>query len=90
MEQEKKCQNCKHYVAHYVIDNTRLLSIDGHCINHELNEKQIRNRYRLHENCEHWESDVSRKIEQKENIKTALREINKHLKQMEMILKANE
>ncbi len=88
--QYQKCKTCKHYLEHYVIRGTMYVPIGGHCINHELNPKQKKGRFALIENCEHWESDASKKSERKESIKAVLCDMKEHLEEIELILKDDE
>ena len=83
---EKSCRNCKSYLEHYIKRNCSYVAIGGHCINRELNAKQSKYRYRLHDNCEYWESDDSKKAERREDIKTVLNEMNERLRQIKLIL----
>lgn len=87
---ENKCEHCLYYIEHYIKHNSFFRPIGGHCVNPELNKKYTRNRYALHENCEHWESNESKKAERKEHIKETLQLMEQHLKDIEFILKDDE
>lgn len=87
MEQEKKCDNCKYFIAHYAKKGTSFQKLlDGHCINNELNASRKRNKYKLYENCGYWESNATDKIQKKENIKTVLKNMRDSLNQIAQIL----
>lgn len=91
MENEKQnCKNCKHYLEHYIISGLQFSPIGGHCINRELNDKRKKDKTALIENCDYWESNITKKAERKETIKTVIRQMNERLKQIELILETEE
>ncbi|MDE5667625.1 MAG: hypothetical protein K2I29_05230 [Clostridia bacterium] len=87
MEQEKKCDNCKYFIAHYAKKETSFQKLlDGHCINNELNASRKRNKYRLYENCDKWESNSELKKQRKESVKKVLEDMRDSLNQIAQIL----
>ena len=85
-EQQKTCKSCKHYVAHYVIDNLRFMEIEGHCGNYTLTKLRKQNKFRLQENCEYWEENTLNKTKRRESIKATLRSMKRSLDQIKSIL----
>lgn len=87
MEQEKACGNCKFYIEHYVKYKAIFQKIgEGHCINDELNPPRKRNKYRLYENCDKWESNSELKKQRKESVKKVLEDMRDSLNQIAQIL----
>lgn len=91
MENNKTCKNCKNFRQHYVKRNTIFLAIEGgHCVHRKLNTVRKKTRFAPRENCEFWESGEELKPKRREDIKNVLREMNEHLRQIEIILKDDE
>lgn len=87
MEQKSICRNCKHFMQHYIKGSTsysRLL--EGHCKNQEIPWKIRKHNISWDNCCEKWESNEEVKAEQKENIKTVLKNMRKTLINIEQIL----
>lgn len=83
-----KCKTCKYFLQHYIKTNSTFhRTCCGHCVNRQLNGKLVRNKYVLHENCEHWESNDEIIVERREHIKEVLKDIEEHLNDITMILK---
>lgn len=83
-----KCETCKYFLQHYVIRYTTFQkTCCGHCINRQLNGKWVRNKYRLHDNCEYWEPSKEKIVERREYVKEVLKNIEEHLNEIAIILK---
>ncbi len=87
---EKNCQNCLYYRAHYVIIATRFQPIDGHCVNSALNAKQKRTHYATHESCGYWEPDDDCKTKRNKRIEAAICDMEKHLNDIKQILEIDK
>lgn len=84
----EKCETCKYFLQHYVMDNSRFIkTCCGHCINSQLNGSEVRNKGALHENCGLWEWNGEEKAERKKYIKITLAHMQKHLSEIASILK---
>lgn len=84
----EKCETCKYFLQHYIKLNTVFHSTRcGHCINSQLNGSRVRNKYVLHANCEFWEPNEEKKVDRREHIKEVLKNIEKHLNEIAIILK---
>jgi len=74
MEQEKSCNNCKHYCRYYVKQNIRFKAISkGHCCHDELFGKSIP------ELCAYWEDNAEREELRERAVKEALGDMCKKL-----------
>ena len=89
MEEDKLCQNCKYYRAIYKIIKSRLLKI-GDCCQKTKIQKNFVISDISRNTCPRWESDAPLKEEKRQNIIKTLHEMQKRLKVIEMILKAEE
>lgn len=89
-KQEKTCKNCEHYVAHYVIDNSHFIKIEGHCANSVLIKMRKQNKFRLQENCGYWEVNREQKLKRRENIKATLRSMKRSLDEIKAILENDD
>ena len=91
MKEEKICNNCRYYLAHYIKGQRGLRELcEGHCINDELYRKRNRSRYKLYDNCEYWEPIAIQKAERRKSIKQILRDMEKSLEDIKMILQSDE
>lgn len=87
----EKCKTCKYFEKYYVKINSTFMGIScGHCVNRQLNDSRVRNKYDLKENCEFWESNNKEKVARRENIKGVLASMQKHLSAIASILKDDE
>lgn len=61
--EQKICRNCIHYLAHYIIIDSKLRQIDGHCTN-----KKPNGRFRKTDNpCEYYtQRDLQKEKEEQE------------------------
>ncbi len=88
MEQEKKCENCKYFMMHYVKSKTIFMAIkQGHCTNGEIHWNIRKHNMPCNNVCEKWESNEKKKKERKETIKAVLINMRTTLSHIEQILK---
>ena len=81
-EEAKSCRNCRYYLKHYIKKNTKYQPIQfGHCAN-QNNPKRTKSV----EVCELWENNEIKMEERRKAIDEVLRDIEKHLSEMAMIL----
>ena len=84
----EQCESCRYFLQHYIKKNTSFQRTRcGHCVNRQLNGSRVRKKYELHKNCEYWESNERQKEERREHIKEVLKDIEKHLNEIAIILK---
>ena len=85
MEQEKKCENCKYFVAHYAKGKSFFKRISvGHCTRVNIYLRKVV----LHNDCcDKWESNGGEKEAQKESLKEVIKSIRTSLNYIENILK---
>ena len=69
--EEKICENCKNYYAHYIIRNVHLIEIDGHC-GIRINKPNIN---RSQKGCEKWKYAGDREAEREECILKTIKEM---------------
>ena len=81
---EKKCENCAHYIQHYVKSKTRFRSIaHGHC-----GKPMANGRYRYTAKpCEMWEDFEMRTDDRVSHIKNTLRRMAKQINEFLEVLK---
>jgi len=88
MENEKTCQNCKYFIAHYVlIKNKHLGKINcGHCAckrhSHEIMIKKLSSRTP----CKNFEPAQEQTEENQSNIIEVLKKMQKSLNEIALIL----
>ncbi|MBD5637006.1 MAG: hypothetical protein HDP28_04205 [Clostridia bacterium] len=90
MEDEKNCKNCEYYVPHYVKRKTCFREIEGHCINEQLNKRYPRDMWKLRQPCDYWKPQKNKKEERKKTIKEVLRDMEKSLEDIKLILQSDE
>ncbi len=84
--EEKNCKNCRYFLQHYVKHKRYILKVEcGHCLK----------RYRLkcgecRKNCESWEPIAIQKEERRKSIKALLRDMEKSLEDIKLILQSDE
>lgn len=87
----KKCKSCKYFLQHYIKKNSSFREVCcGHCVNSQLNDSRVRNKYALRENCEFWEAVEEKKDGRMQSIKEVLAHMQKHLSEIASILKDEE
>lgn len=58
MEQEKRCENCKYFLVHYIKGKISFNKLfEGHCTNGEIPWKIRKNDVQDKHCCEKWESN---------------------------------
>ena len=88
--ENKVCENCKNYVAHYVISGTYLLEVEGHCIKHLYKKNLISKIEKARNSCEKWEFAKDEREKENESIFRTIREIKKRLTDIALILKTTD
>lgn len=87
----EQCESCRYFLQHYIKRGTSFHDTRcGHCINRQLNSNKLKRKYDLQKNCEYWESNEEVKKERRELIKDTLRNMEKYLSEMLLILKEDE
>lgn len=87
MEQEKKCENCKFFVMHYILHSTKFMPLsEGHCTHSEIPWKIRKYNMPCGNCCDKWERAEDKKKKREESIKTVLKSMRSSLKQIENIL----
>ena len=84
MKKQGTCTNCTYYMAHYIIGNAQLVEIDGHCMNKDRGQLEVRDR--LKSRCPLFEESVGKEEKQREDIGQTLRGIKKQIDEIAMIL----
>lgn len=90
MEEEKNCKNCGNYLPHFVKRGTHLAEVNGHCVSDKLNKKYARDSWKLRENCAAWIPQKNKKAERRKTIKETLRNMEKSLEDIKIILQSDE
>lgn len=93
MKEERKCENCRYFLRHYVQDEMRYIRTDdGHCVNQSLSWREKRKRFgkRYRTACEFWETVEIREEKRKEKIDSVLRVMSERIEEIAMILKQEE
>lgn len=91
MEKEKNCKNCKYFVQYYIKHKRYLIKAEcGHCINARFLNKRPKEYKELREQCYYWESQIIKQEERKESIRQTLREMEKSLEDITLILLSDE
>ncbi|MDE7159032.1 MAG: hypothetical protein K2N74_05600 [Clostridiales bacterium] len=90
--EKKTCDNCKYYTQRYIKKLTCFLNVGGHCTNPELRDALAKKKlpWRGDGECDRWESVEIVKAERRKEISETLRDMEKHLKEIALILKDDE
>ena len=88
MEGEKNCKNCGYYLPHYIKSRVKLIEVDGHCMN--IVHKRQREAVKLCEPCRYWKPQEDKKEERRKIIKVVLRDMEKSLEDIKLILQSDE
>ena len=85
------CNNCKYYAEHYIKCDTKFIALaQGHC---KQGNKFLRNLIRNTQwdrGCDKWESNNTKRDEQKKSIKLILSNIEKSLGKIAEVLNNDE
>lgn len=84
--EEKVCKNCKYYLPHYIKKKASLLQIGGQCMYSNVKGKRGR-KMEMHADCKKWESTEQKEAENRKVIQEVLRDMEKHLAEIALILK---
>ena len=88
MKQEKKCENCKFYIQHYIKKAHSFQKLfRGHCSNWDTPLKIRKHDVYFDSCCDKWEQREDLKTDNRESIKTVIRDIRKSLAEIAFILK---
>lgn len=60
MEENRSCENCRHFIKHYTLSKKRIMPVDcGHCICSKM--RGISMKKRNMDGCRYWEqNEISR------------------------------
>ncbi|MDE7167573.1 MAG: hypothetical protein K2O28_01840 [Clostridia bacterium] len=84
---EKTCENCKHYVSHYVICNVRLAKVGGHCCKSAIRRCYVNRIFTPRKDCKYWEEAAPLKEERVERALNEISKIKRTLSDIALILK---
>lgn len=87
MEQEKRCENCKYFLVHYIKGKISFNKLfEGHCTNGEIPWKIRKNDIQDKHCCEKWESNEFVKTKRKESIIRVITDMRSTLLKIEELL----
>lgn len=90
MEEEKNCKNCGYYIQHYVKCDAYILSIEcGHCAK-KLVTIPSGEGVKLKKPCDYWTPQENKKEKRRKMIKAVLRDMEKSLEDIKIILQSDE
>ena len=87
---EIKCFSCKHFRQFYVKCSTRFRPLpNGFCLSDNATAKRSHKKFRLLEECEFWELNEEDKEKNERQIAQVIKDAEKHLNEIAMILRMN-
>lgn len=94
-QNKRVCENCRYYLAHYIMADTRFFKIAcGHCVNEaridDRSKKRAKNIYKLEDGCTYWEPIELKRAERREAIKEVLGHMQKSLAEIASVLKEDK
>ncbi len=80
-QQERQCANCRFYSAHYIKYKAHLRQVGGQCFNPKVKTANPQSA------CKEWESDELQKLSERRQILSDIKDMQKRLEEIAMILK---
>ena len=87
---EKTCENCKHYIKHYMIYKGRLREVGGRCCHSRIAPYNRNKVFTPRQDCKYWEEAEPLKEERVERALNDISKIKRALSDIALILKSEK